>query len=83
MTKNGKTAGQWLLDFKTGSGAITIAGPGSKADCTVTTSDDDLVMIFSGKANPQQLFMKGRLKVAGNTTLSQKLGILLQAQAKL
>ena len=83
VTKNGKTVGQWLVDLKTGKGSITAGAPTSKPDCTLTVSDEDLVQIISGKANARQLFMKGKLKVAGNIMLTQKLGELLKSQAKL
>ena len=83
ITKDGKTAGQWFLDLKNGSGSITAGESEKKPDCTITISDDDLVKIMKGKANPQQLFMSGKLKVGGNILLSAKLGDLLKSQAKL
>lgn len=58
-----------------------------QADCkpntTITVSDEDFVQLAMGKLNPQQAFMKGKLKVAGNIMLAQKLGPLLKAGAKL
>ena len=83
VTKDGKTAGQWFVDLKTGSGSITAGAPTGKADCTITVADDDLAKIVSGKANAQQLFMTGKLKIGGNIMLTQKLGDLLKSQAKL
>jgi 3-hydroxyacyl-CoA dehydrogenase/3a,7a,12a-trihydroxy-5b-cholest-24-enoyl-CoA hydratase len=83
ITKDGKTAGQWFIDLKTGSGSITAGAPAGKADCTITVADDDFVKVVTGKANAQQLFMMGKLKVGGNILLTQKLGDLLKSQAKL
>ena len=83
ITKDGKTAGQWFIDLKTGSGSIIAGTPTAKPDCTVTVADDDFAKIVSGKANAQQLFMSGKLKVGGNILLTQKLGDLLKSQAKL
>ncbi|CAB4035610.1 peroxisomal multifunctional enzyme type 2-like [Paramuricea clavata] len=83
ITKDGKTAGQWFIDLKTGTGSITAGAPAGKPDCTITVADDDFVKVVTGKANAQQLFMTGKLKVGGNILLTQKLGDLLKSQAKL
>lgn len=54
-----------------------------KADTTMTIADADLVQIASGALNPQVAYMKGKLKIAGNIMLAQKLGPLLKSDAKL
>nr|XP_039261996.1 peroxisomal multifunctional enzyme type 2-like [Styela clava] len=82
ITKNGKVTRQWALDLKNGSGSMT-SGPASKPGCTLTISDDDVMLMFSGKLNPQQAFFSGRFKAAGNIMLAQKLETLFKAQAKL
>ena len=84
VTKGGKTAGQWIVDLKTGPGSVTV-GPckQGKPDCSITVEDDDLAAIALGKANPQQLFMKGKLKVKGNVMLTAKLGQLFKDRAKM
>lgn len=56
---------------------------GVSADTTLTVSDDDFVDIALGKINPQVAFMKGKLKIAGNIMLTQKLVPLLKTGAKL
>lgn len=63
----------WALDLKNGSGAVK-AGPPPKADCTLTIADDDFVALMGGKLNPQNAFMQGKLKIAGNMGLATKLG---------
>lgn len=70
------------LDLRNGS---VYEGPakGIKVDTTLTVSDDDMVDIALGKLNPQQAFMKGKLKITGNIMLSQKLAPLLKTEAKL
>jgi putative sterol carrier protein len=37
----------------------------------------------SGKLNPQAAFIKGKLKVAGNIMLTQKLAALMKEESKL
>ena len=84
VTKGGNTAGQWTVDLKRGAGSVTV-GPctQSKPDCSITVDDDDLASIASGKSNPQQLFMKGKLKVKGNIMLTTKLAQLFKDSAKI
>lgn len=84
VTKGGKTAGQWTVDLKSGSGSVTV-GPykQGKSDCSITVEDDDLSSMATGKSNPQQLFMKGKLKVKGNIMLTAKLAQLFKDNAKM
>lgn len=84
VTKGGKTAGQWTVDLKSGAGSVTV-GPSNrgKPDCSITVEDDDLASIATGKLNPQQLFMKGKLKVRGNIMLTTKLAQLFKDHAKM
>ena len=50
-----------------------------KADITITIKDDDMVDLASGKLNPQQAFMKGKLKIKGNMGLAMKLGTVIDS----
>lgn len=68
------------IDCKT---AVVSEGATAKADTTITVSDSDFLDIALGKTNPQQAFMKGKLKIQGNIMLAQKLGPLLKTEAKL
>lgn len=54
-----------------------------KADTTLTVSDADMVAIAAGSLSPQAAYMKGKLKIAGNLMLAQKLGPLLKSPAKI
>ena len=84
VTKGGKPTGHWIVDLKSGRGSVTV-GPckQGKPDCSITVDDDDLVSIAKGKANPQQLFINGKLKVKGNIMLTTKLGQIFKEHAKI
>ncbi|XP_049877178.1 peroxisomal multifunctional enzyme type 2 [Pectinophora gossypiella] len=82
LTENGKTIKQWTLDLKTP--AVYEGAPKSgKADTTLSVSDGDMIEIAAGTLSPQVAYLKGKLKIAGNIMLAQKLGPLLKSEAKL
>jgi len=81
LTSNGKTT-PWGVDIKNAPGSVKQGAP-PKADCTLTTSEDDFIGMMTGKLNSQQLFMQGKLKIAGNMGLAMKLNKLQQAKAAL
>jgi len=82
ITKGTNKPLSWTVDLKSGKGAITQA-PAPKPDCTLTVSDDDFVSLMTGKANAQQLFTQGKLKIKGNMGIAMKLNKLTQAKASL
>ncbi len=65
----------WTVDLKSGKGSVTQGTAGS-ADVTLEISDDDFMAMTSGAADPQKLFMSGKLKISGNVMASQKLMFL-------
>lgn len=69
------------MDLK--NAKVYAGSPESKPSTTLTVSDDDFMQLAEGKLNPQQAFMKGKLKITGNIMLAQKLAPLLKANAKL
>ncbi|MFT3838667.1 MAG: SDR family NAD(P)-dependent oxidoreductase [Myxococcaceae bacterium] len=69
-------ASAYVLDLKTGATGTVAAGNAAKADCTLELSDADWLDMTSGKADPQKLFMSGKLKITGNVMASQKLEFL-------
>jgi putative sterol carrier protein len=55
-------------------GELTVhEGVAENPNLTITMKDDDLVKLFRGKLNPMMAFMTGKIKVAGDMKLAQKL----------
>jgi len=67
---NGSAKQSWIVDLKNSPGSIRI-GKG-KCDVNLTTSDEDLYSILTGKTNPFELFAAGKLNVSGDMTLALK-----------
>ncbi len=66
-------SGEWFIDV-TASGPSCVAGNPGGADCTLTVSEEDFQKLYENpQANGMQLFMMGKLKVAGNPALAMKL----------
>lgn len=63
--KDGDTK-SWLLDFKTTGAVSKIDGKPPKSEMHLFMSDKDFVKLVNNEANPQRLFMSGRLKIKGN-----------------
>jgi len=78
----GPKSESWTVDLKNGNGSVAI-GKANKADCTLTVGDEDFVGMMTGKLNSQQLFMQGKLKIAGNMAFAMKLNKLQSAKAAL
>ncbi|XP_070820743.1 peroxisomal multifunctional enzyme type 2 [Chaetodon trifascialis] len=83
ITKDGKTAAQWTIDLKNGSGSVQKGPFSGKVDVTFTVADEVFMEVVQGKINPQKAFFSGKLKVRGNVMLSQKLEVILKDYAKL
>merc|ERR1712054_110673 len=81
ITGNGTTK-TWTVDVKNAPGGAK-EGEEGKADCTVTVSDEDYVNLITGKANGQQLFMGGKLKISGNMAMAMRLSQLSAPNASL
>lgn len=67
----GKPATIWTIDLKNGNGSIK-DGKEGKADATFNMLDNDAADLFTGKLNPQNAFMQGKLKIKGNMQAALK-----------
>ncbi|HRI67476.1 MAG TPA: SDR family NAD(P)-dependent oxidoreductase [Polyangium sp.] len=66
----------WTIDLKNGKGAV-FEGPGAeKSDTQLEITVEDWIAMASGKADPQQLYFGGKLKITGNLMASQKLSFM-------
>jgi putative sterol carrier protein len=67
---DGAGGGTWIVDLKDAPGARQGDGP---ADCTISLSAKDFVDLVEGRANGQQLYFQGKLRIDGNLGLALKL----------
>merc|ERR1711915_565795 len=74
----------WHIDLKeTGTVGKGLAPKGKKPGVTLVLSDVEFAKLISDKANAQNMFMQGKLKIKGNMMAATKLGpILEKAQSK-
>ncbi|HAA54279.1 MAG TPA: sterol-binding protein [Myxococcales bacterium] len=70
--KLGDDAGDWTLRIADGKGSVE-EGAAEDGTCTINVSAENFVNMVSKKANPQMLFMTGKLKVTGNMGQALKL----------
>ena len=69
-------AGKILIDGA--SVPNTVTNDDKPADATVSISWDDFLALSDGKLDPMMAFMQGKLKIAGDMMLVQKLAPLLK-----
>ena len=69
-------AGKIFIDGASTPNAVT--NEDKPADATVSLSWDDFTALAQGQLDPMMAFMQGKLKVAGDMMLAQKLAPLLK-----
>jgi len=79
ITKPGKPTAVYTVDLKNAPGSVYSGEAKTKADCELTLSDEDFVGLVTKKANPQNLFMQGKLKLKGNMAAGLKFEKVLSA----
>lgn len=70
----GEGGGTFIVNLKDNPGVTE--GEGT-AECTIRMTAQDFVDLSEGKANGQQLFFTGRLKVEGDMSLALRLQSLM------
>lgn len=63
--------GQWTVTVA--DGAVSVAEGAGTADCTISASEETLLKIVAGEANPTTAYMTGKLKIAGDMGAALKL----------
>jgi putative sterol carrier protein len=63
--------GQWTVSVV--DGTVTVAEGAGDADCTIRASEETLVKIARGEANPTTAYMTGKLKIDGDMGAALKL----------
>jgi putative sterol carrier protein len=58
----------------------TYPGPAEAPDVTLSLADDDLIALFDGSLAPNVAFLSGRLRIAGDVVLAQRLVDLLDTE---
>ena len=68
--------GKIFIDGASSPNAVT--NDDKPADATVSLSLDDLMALRDGSLDPMMAFMQGKLKIAGDMMIAQKLAPLLK-----
>jgi putative sterol carrier protein len=63
--------GQWTVAVN--DGAVSVSEGAQDADCTIVASEETLVKIARGEANPTTAYMTGKLKIQGDMGAALKL----------
>jgi hypothetical protein len=75
---SGPDGGIWTADLVS-SPPSCVAGESVPAQCTIEVADQDLgAMIDGGMQVAMQVFLSGKLKLSGDTTLLMRLSKILQ-----
>ena len=68
----GDDGGTWVVDLKNGAGDVW-AGQHDDADCIVSMNRDVFLSLATGKINPLNAFMQGRIRVQGDIMMATRL----------
>ena len=71
----GDNGGDWVVDLQN---CAVSSGTNGDAHCTITIDANDFVGLVDGSVQGPQLFMMGKLQIAGNMALAMKLGEVLR-----
>ena len=81
LAANGKRQ-SWTVDLKSQTPSVKTGKQGTP-NVTLSMNDEDFVALMTGKLNPQNAFMNGKLKIKGDMGLAMKLETLTKGAAKL
>ena len=75
----GDGGGTWVVDLKD---SPKVSEGDGEADCTLSMDATDFVDLLEGRANGQQLFFQGKLRIEGDMGLALKLQNLADLAAE-
>jgi putative sterol carrier protein len=64
---------KYLMDLKERTLSELEEDSKEEGDVTISMSDEDLLLLMTGEANPELLFFTGRLSVSGSLTLAMSM----------
>ena len=73
----GDGGGDYYVEIKDGTAKVS-SGTHASPNMTMTLAAQDYVDLIGGKLNGQMAFMSGKLKIAGDMMIAQKLAPLLK-----
>ncbi len=68
----GDDGGTWVVDLKNGAGDVW-AGQHDDADCIISMNREVFLALATGKINPLNAFMQGRIRVQGDIMMATRL----------
>ncbi|EGV63885.1 hypothetical protein PSN45_004038 [Yamadazyma tenuis] len=74
-----KETKSWFFEFKNTGEVRKIDGTPPKADVALFMADKDFLKLVNNEANPQKLYMSGKLKIKGNLMKAVSLEKILRA----
>lgn len=69
---HGDDGGTWVVDLKNGAGEVW-SGVHESADCIISMNQDDFLALATGRINPINAFMQGRIRVQGDIMMATRL----------
>lgn len=73
---NGPDGGTWIVDLREES--FGVRETDEEAQCTFKASDVNFIDLFTGKLPPENAFLTGKVKIAGDIGLAMKFGELIK-----
>lgn len=68
---------EYYMDLKNGDG-VCAAGAAEQPDVTIEVSEENMIGIIIGEADPQKLFFAGDVKISGNMMASSKMEVVFE-----
>lgn len=73
---NGPEGGTWIVDLRKES--LGVRETDEDAQCTIQTTDEHFVDLFTGKLPPENALLSGKIKFSGDVFLAMRFADLLK-----